>query len=138
MMLDQSSALGGDALGLSGSVLAFLGLPGQWEWVIILLIGLLLFGRRLPEVGRSIGRSIVEFKKGVKGIEDEVDGATRESERRDGEQRRLSGTDTRATVDPGMSSGEARTIPTVDPGMGSGSSGGTSAAGPSGSQASAH
>lgn len=54
------------------STLGFI-LPGQWEWVIILVIGLLLFGRRLPEVGRSLGRSIVEFKRGVKGIQDEID-----------------------------------------------------------------
>ncbi len=46
-----------------------------WELVIILAIGLLLFGRRLPEVGRSLGKGIVEFKKGLKGIEDEVDSA---------------------------------------------------------------
>jgi len=54
------------------STLAF-GLPGHWEWVIILVIGLLLFGRRLPEVGRSLGKSIVEFKRGVKGIQDEIE-----------------------------------------------------------------
>ncbi len=35
-----------------------------------------LFGKRLPEVARSIGKGIVEFKKGVRGIEDEVDSAT--------------------------------------------------------------
>ena len=52
------------------------GLPGGTEWIILLIIGLLVFGRRLPEVGRSIGRSIVEFKKGIKGIEDEIDDAS--------------------------------------------------------------
>ncbi|HVZ94649.1 MAG TPA: twin-arginine translocase TatA/TatE family subunit [Phycisphaerales bacterium] len=54
-------------------------LPGGIEWLIILAIGLLLFGRRLPDIGRSLGRTIVEFKKGVKGIEDEVDSASSES-----------------------------------------------------------
>ncbi len=68
--------------------LAF-GLPGHWEWIVLLLIGLLLFGRRLPEVGRSLGRSIVEFKKGIKGIEDEIDQASSESD--DEEKRRLEG-----------------------------------------------
>ncbi len=50
-----------------------LGMPGPWEWLIIGVIGLLLFGRRLPEVGRSLGRGIVEFKKGLKGIEDDME-----------------------------------------------------------------
>lgn len=52
--------------------LAF-GLPGHMEWMVLLVLGLLIFGKRLPEVGRSIGRSIVEFKKGIRGIEDEIE-----------------------------------------------------------------
>ena len=47
--------------------------PGPYEIIIILVIALLIFGRRLPEVGRSLGKGIVEFKKGIKGIEDEVE-----------------------------------------------------------------
>jgi sec-independent protein translocase protein TatA len=46
---------------------------GMQEVIIILIIGVLLFGRRLPEVGRYLGKGIVEFKKGVKGLEDEID-----------------------------------------------------------------
>ena len=53
-----------------------IGLPSGSEWIILLVLGLLIFGRRLPEVGRSIGKSIVEFKKGIKGIEDEVETAS--------------------------------------------------------------
>ena len=49
------------------------GMPGLPEWIIIGVIGLLLFGKRLPEVGRSLGKGIVEFKKGLKGIEDDID-----------------------------------------------------------------
>ncbi len=52
--------------------LAF-GLPGHWEWLVLIVLGLLIFGRRLPEVGRSLGRSIVEFKRGIRGIENEID-----------------------------------------------------------------
>ena len=41
--------------------------------LIILGLGILLFGKRLPEIGRSLGKGIVEFKKGLKGLEDEID-----------------------------------------------------------------
>lgn len=45
------------------------------DLVILLVLGLLIFGKRLPEVGRGLGRSIVEFRKGMKGMQDEVDDA---------------------------------------------------------------
>jgi sec-independent protein translocase protein TatA len=50
----------------------FLGLGGQ-EILLLVVLGVLLFGRKLPEVGRSLGKTFVEFKKGVKGLEDEVE-----------------------------------------------------------------
>ena len=46
---------------------------GGWELVVVALVGLVLFGRRLPQVGRSLGQSIVEFKKGLKGMKDEIE-----------------------------------------------------------------
>src|SRR5438874_12439959 len=49
-----------------------IGMPGGFEWLIIMGIGLLIFGKRLPEVGRSLGKGIVEFKKGLKGVEDDI------------------------------------------------------------------
>jgi sec-independent protein translocase protein TatA len=49
---------------------------GGWEVMILLILGLLIFGRRLPEVGKSLGKGIVEFKKGLQGIEDEIEHAT--------------------------------------------------------------
>lgn len=46
-----------------------LGMP---ELLVILLIGLLLFGAaRLPEIGRSLGKAIQEFKKGMKDTDTE-------------------------------------------------------------------
>jgi sec-independent protein translocase protein TatA len=46
---------------------------GTWDMLVILLIALLIFGKRLPEVGKSLGKGIVEFKKGLKGIDEEVE-----------------------------------------------------------------
>jgi sec-independent protein translocase protein TatA len=43
--------------------------PG--EMIVIMLVAVLLFGKRLPEVGRSLGKGIVEFKKGLRGVEDD-------------------------------------------------------------------
>ncbi|MCA9241199.1 MAG: twin-arginine translocase TatA/TatE family subunit [Planctomycetales bacterium] len=44
---------------------------GWLQFVIVLLVALLLFGNRLPSIARSMGQSLTEFKKGVKGIEDQ-------------------------------------------------------------------
>ncbi|MEM7168064.1 MAG: twin-arginine translocase TatA/TatE family subunit [Planctomycetota bacterium] len=64
----------------SSALLAF-GMPGPFELTIIMVIALLLFGRRLPDVMRSVGKSVVEFKKGIRGIEDEVDEAASSSQK---------------------------------------------------------
>ena len=45
---------------------------GPPEMIVVGLIALLLFGNRVPEVMRSLGRGISEFKKGVSGVEDEI------------------------------------------------------------------
>ena len=67
---------------VSSGVLAALGLPGGAEWILILAFGLLIFGKRLPEVGRSLGKGIVEFKKGLKGVEDEIEDQSNQPERK--------------------------------------------------------
>jgi sec-independent protein translocase protein TatA len=41
---------------------------GPWEIILLLLLALLLFGaKRLPEIGRSMGRGMREFKDSVSG-----------------------------------------------------------------------
>jgi len=39
--------------------------PGPMEMVVILVVAVLLFGKRLPEIARGMGKSVTEFKKGL-------------------------------------------------------------------------
>lgn len=57
-------------------IVSLISMPGGTEWLIIAVFGLLVFGKRLPEVSRSLGRSVIEFKKGLRGIEDHHDDST--------------------------------------------------------------
>ena len=50
--------------------LAF-GMPGTLEWVVIGVVALLLFGKRLPGVARSLGQAMHEFKAGLSGKVDD-------------------------------------------------------------------
>ncbi len=54
---------------------AFLPSLGGTELIIIALVCLLIFGNRLPSVMRSLGKSVTEFKKGVSGIEEDIEQA---------------------------------------------------------------
>jgi sec-independent protein translocase protein TatA len=42
------------------------------HWLVVLAIVFLLFGNRLPQVMRSLGQGVVEFKKGLQGVEDDI------------------------------------------------------------------
>ncbi len=54
-------------------MLALLGLGG-WEITLILAVVLVLFGaRKLPELGRGLGRGIFEFRRATKQVTDEID-----------------------------------------------------------------
>ena len=56
-------------------------MPGPMELMLIMAIILLLFGGvKLPSLMRNLGRSAVEFKKGVQGVEDEVNDAVKSVE----------------------------------------------------------
>ena len=54
--------------------------PGPLEIVVILVVALLIFGKRLPEIARNIGKSLTEFKKGIheaKETKDELENDVR-------------------------------------------------------------
>ncbi len=62
-------------------ILAFFGSVGLGEWMVIGLVALLVFGSRLPSVARSLGKSVVEFKKGLNDIKDEIKSSGDDSEK---------------------------------------------------------
>ena len=46
---------------------------GGWEWIIVLLAVLLLFGaKKIPELAKGLGQGIREFKKATKEVTDEI------------------------------------------------------------------
>jgi len=57
---------------------AWIGMPGPMEMIIIGIVAVLLFGKRLPGVAKSIGQSITEFKKGIKAIEEPLEETKKE------------------------------------------------------------
>jgi sec-independent protein translocase protein TatA len=61
-------------------------LPGGWEWIIILLVVILLFGPgRLSRIAGEIGRGIREFRSGLRDEDEEPESAQEELEEPDGQ-----------------------------------------------------
>jgi sec-independent protein translocase protein TatA len=53
---------------------------GPGELLVILLIALIVFGpRKLPELGKSLGAGIREFRRGTQGLKEELEGSFRET-----------------------------------------------------------
>jgi len=61
------------------------GMPGGWELWIVLIIILLLFGRRIPQVARSLGQGISQFKKGLSEPDAEIQKQAEEAEAKEKE-----------------------------------------------------
>ena len=52
----------------------FIGFPGGWELVVIVLVVVLLFGaKKIPELARGVGKGIREFKDASKDVQKEID-----------------------------------------------------------------
>ena len=58
---------------------------GWTEIAVIVVVAVLIFGRRLPEVGRSMGQSLVEFKKGLHGETDDANNSAGDAREADDE-----------------------------------------------------
>ena len=50
--------------------MALVGLPSWVELTVVLLLGLLLFGKKLPGLAHSLGQAIIEFRRAAKGTTD--------------------------------------------------------------------
>ena len=53
--------------------LAFFDFLGFQGFLILAVLGVLLFGERLPEVAASLGKQFMQLKKSVQGIRDEIE-----------------------------------------------------------------
>jgi sec-independent protein translocase protein TatA len=56
----------------------FLGLPAPTQLIVLLVLAVLLFGQNLPQVARTLGQKLSEFRRGMKGVEDEIRSITSE------------------------------------------------------------
>ncbi len=63
------------------TVLAF-GMPGGWEWIVIVLFVVIFFGaKKIPEIARGLGKGIREFKDATKEIKQEIEEGSKPEEK---------------------------------------------------------
>jgi TatA/E family protein of Tat protein translocase len=92
---------------------------GMPELIIILVIALIIFGpRKLPELGRSLGRSINEFKKASNELRSTLEEEIQVEEQRDRVKAAASATPPSATPPPVDATTVSRTTTTAEPGTG--------------------
>ena len=92
---------------------AFLPNLGMTELLVLAFLGLLIFGKKLPEVGKSLGQGIVSFKKGLQGVESHIEGAMNEEPVKKKKKKRKAleaDADMAATADPA----EPQSVPTAE------------------------
>ena len=58
------------------NTLFLIGMPGGWEWIVIILLVLVFFGaKKIPELARGLGKGIREFKDATREIKNDIDKA---------------------------------------------------------------
>lgn len=47
-------------------------MPGGWEWIVIGIIVFIIFGKKLPNTMKTMGKTFANFRQGLKGVEEEI------------------------------------------------------------------
>lgn len=47
-------------------------MPGGWEWIVIGIIVFIIFGKKLPNTMKTLGKTFANFRQGLKGVEEEI------------------------------------------------------------------
>ncbi len=87
---------------------------GLLEMMVVMGVAVLLFGKRLPEVGRSLGKGIIEFKKGLRGIEDGFDISSHSTSHRYDDRPRTSTSDHVETSVPKFEAPTSAPVPQME------------------------
>lgn len=65
------------------NTILLLGMPGGWEWLLIGLVIVLLFGaKKIPDLARGLGKGIREFKDATKEIKDNIESSPKTDDKK--------------------------------------------------------